>query len=52
MIQPAAIVRPAEDFELCACPECQRLDRKYPGQGWQLALLRYRISLRKERRGR
>jgi hypothetical protein len=43
----AAIVRPAEDFGECGCPVCKRLDAEYPGQGVQLALFRYVISLRR-----
>jgi hypothetical protein len=41
-----AIFRPAEDFGICTCPTCKRLDKKYPGQGIQLALFRYVVSLR------
>jgi len=46
MARAAAIVRPAEDFGVCTCPTCKRLDAEYPGQGVQLALFRYVISLR------
>jgi hypothetical protein len=45
MLEPIAIVRPAEDFGRCACPECKRLDAAFPGEGYQLALFRYVVSL-------
>jgi hypothetical protein len=45
----APIVRPAEDFGECGCPTCARLNKRFPGQGVQLALFRYVISLRGRR---
>jgi hypothetical protein len=47
ILQDFAIVRPAEDFARCACPVCKRLDREFPDEGYQLALFRYVISLRR-----
>lgn len=29
----------------CTCPICQRLDARYPGEGYQLALFAYRRQL-------
>ena len=49
ILQPeieALILLPAEDFGRCGCPECKRLDREFPGEGYQLALFRYVVSLR------
>lgn len=45
MTAEAAIVRPAEDFGRCTCPECKRLDAAFPDEGYQLALFRYVVSL-------
>lgn len=45
MIDPPAIVIQAPAFERCRCPECKRLDAEFPGEGYQLALFRYVISL-------
>lgn len=44
MISPA-VIRPAEDFGRCTCPTCKRLDRRHPGEGYQLALFRYVVSV-------
>lgn len=43
---PPAIVAPADRFELnrCRCPACLGLDARYPGQGFQLALLPYIVT--------
>ena len=40
LASPPAIIVQAERFELCCCPECRMLDRRFPGQGQQLALFR------------
>jgi hypothetical protein len=41
-----AIIAPSEDFGRCTCPTCKRLDAKHPGEGYQLALFRYFVSVR------
>lgn len=46
VISPPAIIRQVEDFAECECPTCKRLDRQFPGQGVQLALFRYVISIK------
>jgi hypothetical protein len=45
---PPAIVQPADRFELlrCRCPRCLRLDARFPGQGFQLALFPYVVPPR------
>jgi hypothetical protein len=30
----------------CPCPTCRRLDKRYPGEGYQLALFPYVIQAR------
>lgn len=45
-IDPPAIVAQVADFQRCRCPECLRLDREFPGEGYQLALFPFVISLR------
>lgn len=44
---PPAIIRQVEDFPECVCPTCKRLDKRFPGQGVQLALFRYVMGLRR-----
>lgn len=41
-----AIVFEIPAFGRCTCPECKRLDRRFPDEGWQLALFPYVISLK------
>lgn len=45
MIEPAVIRWQVEDFGICTCPECRRLDAEFPDEGVQLFLFRYVISL-------
>jgi len=42
-IEEPVLEQRAPLFELlrCHCPECLRLDAQYPGQGYQLSLLRF-----------
>lgn len=51
MIPPPAIIRQVEDFPECECPVCRRPDAQFPGQGVQLALFRYVISIKIRRSG-
>jgi hypothetical protein len=45
-IEPPRLIATSE-FTRCHCPKCKRLDRKFPGEGYQLALLPYVVSLPK-----
>lgn len=44
-LDPPAIVQQAPRFQRCHCPECRRLDGAHPGEGFQLALFGYVISI-------
>lgn len=45
MIQPPAVIAPSEVPQRCICPECRRLDREHPNEGYQLAMFGYRVQL-------
>ena len=45
MIDPPVIEYRIPAFGICTCPECRRLDAKFPGEGVQLFLFPYVISL-------
>jgi len=45
MLSWPAIIAPAEAPQRCICPECRRLDREHPQEGYQLALFPYRVGL-------
>jgi hypothetical protein len=43
-------IAPAAEMQRCSCPECRRLDREFPSEGYQLALFPYRLGLPMKRR--
>lgn len=45
-LDPPAIVIQVAAFDRCACPVCGRLDRRFPGEGYQLGFWRYVPAMR------
>lgn len=44
MIPPPALIAQVIEFGRCPCPRCKALDKRFPTEGYQLALFAYRIQ--------